>query len=266
MSDKFELERHIKSLTPAPDKEAKREAKALFLQTAEEAAEAWAEKAQENTAEPKRKGLLFRIRKSRKTWFNFAAGMAATLILAIGILTAYDPAYLSGSVGGGDEMIHYRMFPAGTETLALDTAQKAAGELSLFHLPGEGEEIHGQFTKIDRPAPTGGFAYYTTGENKVTNGGLLYVPVNRSNYKVEYGNSVCYGELVLLKATNLTLKRGGYIPCNGQTLSAADYPVLAGILAPGAEKFTLPDLSEQSPVEGALWCIASRGDYPYIKK
>lgn len=63
------------------------------------------------------------------------------------------------------------------------------------------------------------------------------------------------GELVLLKASDEVLEKSGYLLCRGQTLNAADYPALAKILANGAETFILPDLSEQSPVPSAVWCI-----------
>ncbi|NLI13974.1 phage tail protein [Pelotomaculum propionicicum] len=266
MSDQFEFNELIKSLNVTPDEEAKQKAKALFLQKAEEAE-------QTQTAEHKKTGSVFR--KNRRSLFNFAAGMAAMLILTVGILTAYDPSFLTGSVSGGGDIVQYRMFPAGTETPVLDTAQKYSGELSVFHIPGADEDINSQFIKSDGAAFAEGFAYYVTQfgskadtgkvENTVTKGKVLYVPVNRSDYKADYGNAVCCGEIVLLKASDKVLQKHGYLPCKGQTLNAKDYPVLAGILAPGAEQFTLPDLSGQSPVEGAVWCIAAEGDYPYTR-
>ena len=190
MSDQFELDRLMKSLTPTPDEEAKRKAKELFLQTAEEAEGAWTETVRENKAEPKRKSSTFR--KSKNDWLHFAAGMAAMLILALGILTAYDPSFLVGTVAGGGDLIQYRAFPAGEKVSELETAQKVAGEL------------------------------------------------------------------VLLKASDEALEKSGYLPCRGQTLNAADYPALAKILANGAETFILPDLSEQSPVPGAVWCVVAK--------
>lgn len=191
MSDQFELERLMKSLTPTPDEEAKKRAKELFLQTAEVAEHAWTETAQENTSEPKRKSPAFR--KSKNAWLHFAAGMAAMLILTLGVLTAYDPTFLVGSVRGGSNLIHYRAFPDGVKVPAPGSTQKVLGEL------------------------------------------------------------------VLLKASGEALERSGYIPCRGQTLNVADYPALAEILANGngTGTFILPDLSEQSPVPGAVWCIVA---------
>lgn len=189
MSDQFKPDKLLKSLTPTPDDKAKERAKALFLQTAEEAEGAWSE--QENKAESKRKNFIFF--KDRKVWLSFAAGMAAMLILTLGILT-YDPTFLVGSVRGESNLIHYRTFPAGAEVPAPDTVQKVAGEL------------------------------------------------------------------VLLKASDEVLEKIGYIPCRGQTLNAADYPTLAEIFADGAQTFVLPDLSEQSPVAGAVWCITAKSE------
>lgn len=189
MSDQFEFDKLMKSLTPPPDDEAKRKAKALFLQTAEEKDRAWNETTQENTAKPKRNNFVFH--KSRNAWFHFAAGMAAMLILTLGVLTAYDPSFLAGSVRGGGDLLQYRAFPAGAKGHELDTVERVAGEL------------------------------------------------------------------VLLKASDDVIEKSGYLPCRGQTLNAAEYPVLAKIFADGAQTFILPDLSEQSPVTGAVWCIAA---------
>ena len=189
MSDQFELERLMKSLTPTPDEEAKKRAKELVLQTAEVAEHAWTETAQENTSEPKRKSPVFR--KSKNAWLHFAAGMAAMLILTLGVLTAYDPTFLVGSVRNGNDLIEYRAFPVGVKDHELDSVERVAGEL------------------------------------------------------------------VLLKASDEVIMKSGYIPCRGQTLNAADYPVLAEIFADGAQTFILPDLSEQSPVPGAVWCIVA---------
>lgn len=112
--------------------------------------------------------------------------MTAALVLTLGILTAYDPSFLVGTVRGGGNLIQYRAFTVGANVPALDTAQKVAGEL------------------------------------------------------------------VLLKASDEAIEKGGYLPCRGQMLIAADYPALAKILADSEETFLLPDLSEQSPVPGAV--------------
>lgn len=189
MSDQFELDKLMKSLTPTPDEEAKKKAKALFLQAAEEAGHAWTEIAQENTAEPNRKSSVFR--KSRNAWLHFAAGMAAMLVLTLGVLTAYDSTFLLGSVRNGNGLIQYRAFPTEAKDHELNTAERVAGEL------------------------------------------------------------------VLLKASDEVIMKSGYIPCRGQTLNAAEYPTLAKIFANGAQTFILPDLSEQSPVPGAVWCIVA---------
>ncbi|NLF42894.1 MAG: tail fiber protein [Bacteroidales bacterium] len=189
MSDQFELDRLMKSLTPPPDEEAKKKAKALFLQTAEETERTWTEIAQENTSKPQKKNPVFR--KSRNAWLHFAAGMAAMLVLTLGILTAYDPTFLLGSVRSGNGLIQYRAFPAEAKDHELDSVKSVAGEL------------------------------------------------------------------VLLKASDEVLEKSGYLPCRGQTLKAADYPALAKILADGAQTFILPDLSDQSPVPGAVWCIVA---------
>lgn len=277
MSDQFEFDKLIKSLNVTPDEEAKRKAKALFLQKVEEAnrTQTAEPQPQQNTLSVKPKGRNFAFRNKRRAFINFAAGMAAMLVLAVGVLTAYNPTFLTGSVSGEGDIIQYRMFPAGTEAPVLDTAQKYIGELSVFHVPGANENINSQFIKSNKITFVEGFAYYVTQsgskanagsvENTLTKDGLLYIPVNRSDYKVNYGNAVCCGELVLLKASDRALQKFEYIPCKGQMLKASDYPVLAEILAPGAERFTLPDLSGQSPVEGAVWCIASSEDYPYIR-
>lgn len=276
MSDRFELDKLMKSLNITPDEEAKRKAKALFLQTAEnveEVQEIQAEQPPIKTSKLKRTGFF--SRKNKRAFINFAAGMAAMLVLAVGVLTAYDPTFLTGSVTGGGDIIQYRIFPAGTKSPVLDTEQKYLGELSVFHIPGTNEEMNNQFTVSDRDTFAEGFAYYVTQTGSkanigniadtVTKDGLLYIPVNLSDYKITYGNAVCYGELVLLKASDRALQKYTYIPCKGQILKASDYPILAGILAPGAATFTLPDLWGQSPVEGAVWCIALEGDYPYIQ-
>lgn len=189
MSDPFEWDKLIKSLTPTPDAETKKKAKALFLQTAEEAERVWTETAQEDTSEPYRKSSF--LRKSKNSWFHFIAGAAAMLILSLGVLTAYDSTFLLGSVRSGNDLIQYRAFPAGAKDHELDRAQRVAGEL------------------------------------------------------------------VLLKASDEVLLKSGYIPCRGQTLNAADYPALAQILADGAQTFILPDLSAQTPVSGAVWCIVA---------
>lgn len=276
MSDKFEFDKLIKSLNVTPDEGAKQKAKALFLQKAEEVEQAQTAQpqSQPNTVleKPKEKGF---IRNKRLAFINFAAGMAAMLILTAGIFTAYDPTFLTGSVSSGGDIIQYRMFPAGEKIPIIDTAQKYIGELSVIHVPGINENINCQFIKNNKIIFTKGFSYYVTqsgskanedsSENKIIKDGLLYVSVNRSDYKVDYGNAVCCGELVLLKASDRALQKNGYLPCKGQTLKSLDYPVLAGILASGEERFTLPDLSGKSPIEGAVWCVASRGDYPYIR-
>lgn len=188
MSDQFELDRLMKSLTPTPDEEAKKQAKALFLQTAKEAERALTETALEDTSEPTRKAPF--IRKSRNAWFHFIAGAAAMLVLTVGVLTVYDPSFLAGSVRSGNALIQYRAFPAGAKDHELDVKRVA-------------------------------------------------------------------GELVLLKASDEAIEKSGYLPCRGQTLNAADYPALVKIFADGAQTFILPDLSEQSPVPGAVWCIVA---------
>lgn len=276
MSDQFEFDKLIKSLNVTPDEGAKQKAKALFLQKAEEAEQIKTARTQPQPnalpAKPIGKGFVFW--KNKRVFINFAAGMAAMLILAVGILTAYDPTFLTGSVSSGGDIIQYRMFPAGTEIPLLDTAQKYVGELSIFHDPGPDENINSQFAKSNKGAFTEGFSYYVTqsgskatagsSENTVKKDGLMYIPVNRSDYKVNYGNTVCCGELILLKASDRALQENGYLPCKGQTFKSSEYPVLAGILASGSLRFTLPDLSGQTPVEGAVWCIVSAGDFPYI--
>ena len=303
MSDHKKLDELMQSLNVPPNQEAKQKARELFLQTAEEVKQA----RNESNIKP---SSIFQ--KNKRSLLSFAAGMAAMLILMVGVLTAYNPEFLTGSVTGTGDIVRYRIFPSEINAPVLDTSQKYLGELSVFHMPGEGEAVHSQFVKCDgrtlnltgdedNPAlfsvlkdalgydsnatefrlpdytarsVAAGFDYYMTRrgtkadmrgtQDAIIKDGLAYIPVKLSDYKVDYANAVCYGEIVLLKGTDKALRKSGYIPCEGQTLDASDYPMLAKMLAQGEECFTLPDLSGQSPVEGAVYCVANTGDYPYV--
>ncbi len=303
MSGNKEPDELLRSLGVSPNENKKRTVKELFLQKAEEAERT----RNENKIKP---SSVFQNKK--RSFLSFAAGMAAMLILMAGVLAAYNPEFLTGSLTDTGKIIRYRIFPSGMEDPSPETAQKYLGELSILHAPGEGEMIDSQFVKcdgrtlgvtdggdnralfavlktafgydenaeyFDLPDYTArftdeGFGYHmacrgakaSAGniENAVVKDEFIYIPVNFTDYKVDYANSVCYGEIVLMKASGKALQKAGYIPCVGQTLDSSDYPLLADILAPGAERFTLPDLSGLSPVDGAVYCIADTGDYPYL--
>lgn len=84
-------------------------------------------------------------------------------------------------------------------------------------------------------------------------------PVGAKDHELVSVESVA-GELVLLKASDDVIIKNGFIPCRGQTLIAAEYPALAKIFTDGTQTFVLPDLSEQSPIPGAVWCIVAKGE------
>lgn len=73
------------------------------------------------------------------------------------------------------------------------------------------------------------------------------------------------GEIVLIKAKDFNEIKESVIPCNGQTVTASEYPQYANAIFPNAPSYTVPDLSGQSPIEGAQYCIAIDGRYPFYE-
>lgn len=108
------------------------------------------------------------------------------------------------------------------------------------------------------PSP-GQNTYYTAED-------IQYVPYNLENYSDYYGYDYSsyfyYGEIVLLKLSDVNTYSDYFIPCEGQTLQPGEYPVLASVFSTD-KPFTLPDLRNSSPVDGAEYYICITGIYPY---
>lgn len=125
---------------------------------------------------------------------------------------------------------------------------------------------------LSKSAVVPGFQYYIRcgGEAAVSAGqhtgtektSIVYAPENAGASVESLRVSVCYGQIVLLKLPGLEAY-GGFLPCSGQTLRAADYPELSSALGVRAKTFVLPDLRGQSPVSGAGYYICNTGTNPY---
>lgn len=301
MSDLIKTEEHLKSLDVTPDKEAKARAKAAFLDKAEEIVSTG-----QNAEVKKAK------RKSRKkAILCFAAGMAAMLIMFVGIRAAYSPAFLTGTITAGGDQIYYRVFPAEVDAPALDDASPYTGELVLLPCPGQEQAYAGNLTACDGKTllmddymsllsvisgqygldwatrsfsvpdyaavdgfqyclfTDGAYPYYDENSQVIVNDEFQYVAAdffayaeNADNPQNRYGFYL--GEIVLLYTAEWETMEEDLLPCEGQTLKSADYPGLAVVLGVTGDHFTLPDLRNEAPVEGAAYFISLGGEIPFI--
>ena len=85
MSDYREMDKVMNHIKPLPDSKAKEKAKAAFLLKAEEAME------NEKKCKPK-------FWKNKQLVYSFASGMAAMLILVVGMMSVLNPEFLAGTV------------------------------------------------------------------------------------------------------------------------------------------------------------------------
>lgn len=139
MSDHLEFEKLMKSLEVKADPVAREKARAAFFKKAEEVA-----------APVKDPGLVRQKRKTRRRGlFYFAAGMAAMLILFVGIHAAFTPAFLTGTIAGQEKIIRYRLFPAEAEAAAVNAASVYTGELVLLPTPPAGQNYKEELTLCD---------------------------------------------------------------------------------------------------------------------
>ncbi len=99
--------------------------------------------------------------------------------------------------------------------------------------------------------------------------GIAYVTgaipelLKNPQYYYSSSSSCCIGEIALFKTPDQNLLNFMFLPCEGQLLKASDYPEFARIFAPGQKVFTLPDLSDKSPIQGAEYYICINGYYIY---
>lgn len=137
MSDHKELDDLMKPLDIVPDEEAKQKAKALFLEKAD--------KLYKNKGE-KQKSTL---RISKHNLYSFVAGMAAMLILVIGISSAVNPEFLKGTLVDQKKIIRYRMFPAEIKTPDISTADRYLAEMAILPTPRNNLTVNDTFSICD---------------------------------------------------------------------------------------------------------------------
>ena len=298
MSDHFEFEKLMKSLEVKADPVAKEKARETFLNQAEAVA-----------APAKNQGTVKERRKNRKrSILSFAAGMAAMLILFVGIYAAFTPAFLTGTIAGQETVVRYRLFPSETEVAAVGSSSVYTGELMILYTPGSAQTYREELTVCDgktlsmdsylpllavvsgrygldwqartfcipdytKNQLTEGFYYclvteglYPYGSDpgeSISAAGIRYVAEDFSAGAKNGAYGLYLGELVLLKTANTETLPKELLPCAGQTLKTGDYPVLAALMGISGTSFTLPDLKEKSPVQGASYYLSAGGDSPY---
>lgn len=91
---------------------------------------------------------------------------------------------------------------------------------------------------------------------------IVYVPCEAS-FLQYYSGDLQTGEILLVKTDDYSKLNFIVIPCNGQTVTAAEYPEFAAALFPSSDNYTVPDLTGTSPIKGAQFCITVRGKYPF---
>jgi hypothetical protein len=143
MSDNKDLDQIIKSLNTTPDEEAKREAKAVFLQKTEEIKKM---NETERTIKVKPK---FKFWINRQAILSFATGMVAMLILVIGVTTAVNPSFLAGTVINKTELTRYRMFPSKVNIPDINSKERYLSELMILFTPEQDFKVEGNFSLCD---------------------------------------------------------------------------------------------------------------------
>lgn len=123
MSDNRELDEIMEPLDIIPNEEVKQNARTLFLNKAKELMRMNEEKQKQ------------RFWRNKQIITSFMAGMAAMLMLVVGITSAVNPGLLTGTVASQPDIVRYRMFPAKIRIPDVNNGKKYILELSLFSQP-----------------------------------------------------------------------------------------------------------------------------------
>lgn len=104
------------------------------------------------------------------------------------------------------------------------------------------------------------------GKAATVNNGIAYVAASDAydpeNSASEFGYfTVDFGEIVLFRTTDPSLVSDHYIPCEGQLLTAKDYPDLSATVFANQKVFRVPDLSDSSPIAGTEYYICYNASY-----
>lgn len=116
--------------------------------------------------------------------------------------------------------------------------------------------------------PTSGAFPYPFGSAEKIAGDIAYVaaPLPQTDKYSAYNDyTFIVGQVYLLQTKDRELLSGDYLACEGQLLKVEDYPIFNATVAPEQTVFRVPDLSDQSPMEGAEFYICLKGIYVYTK-
>jgi microcystin-dependent protein len=301
MSDNQNLDEIMKSLTITPNETARQKAKEAFLQKAEEVHkmdDMQPESKAKTKSFPKRKQLILTFVAGMAAAILMFTGINAAInptfltgtlishsqvvryrmfpsqgnIPKIGsvdkylseVIILYTPDH-EWAVNNDYSLCDGRQLSLSSESTLFSAIRGAYGyDYSAFKFSLPDYSQTEPASDLDYYTVQSGSYPFSDGKTIKTADDIAYVAEDVTDFSNEYGYSVLCGEVELIKASDKASLQKLFLPCEGQTLLAKDYPVLASIIAPFQKEFTLPDLKGKSPIDGAEYYIAYSGLYTYV--